>query len=46
MKDATMKDNLLKRPRLDARLDIVSKYPLTIVEAPMGYGKTTAFGSI
>lgn len=42
MKDVTMKDNLLKRPRLDARLDTYRQYPLTIVEAPMGYGKTTA----
>lgn len=37
-----MQLNILKRKRIDALLDQWSSYPLTIVEAPMGYGKTTA----
>ncbi|WP_303871180.1 LuxR C-terminal-related transcriptional regulator [Acetobacterium wieringae] len=37
-----MKLKLLKRQRLNQLLKDVYDYPLTIVEAPMGYGKTTA----
>jgi LuxR family maltose regulon positive regulatory protein len=37
-----MKANLLKRIRIDTLLERFSEFPLTIVEAPMGYGKTTA----
>lgn len=37
-----MQLNILKRKRIDALLDKLTTYPLTIVEAPMGYGKTTA----
>lgn len=32
----------LKRPRVNRALESIFGYPLTIVEAPMGYGKTTA----
>ena len=32
----------LKRERINKLLEIVFDYPLIIVEAPMGYGKTTA----
>ena len=32
----------LKRERVNRELTSIFKYPLTIVEAPMGYGKTTA----
>lgn len=32
----------LKRERINRELTSIFKYPLTIVEAPMGYGKTTA----
>ena len=37
-----MKKQFLKRKRINDRLARVYDYPLTIVEAPMGYGKTTA----
>lgn len=37
-----MKQNFLQRKRIDRLLDRFTDYPLTIVEAPMGYGKTTA----
>ncbi len=33
---------VLSRSRIDAALFSVFEYPLTILEAPMGYGKTTA----
>lgn len=33
---------ILSRARIDAALSAVFEYPLTILEAPMGYGKTTA----
>ena len=32
----------LKRARINKILSVVYDYPLTILEAPMGYGKTTA----
>lgn len=34
--------NLYFTPRLLKKLDGITEYPLTIIEAPMGYGKTTA----
>ena len=37
-----MKIQFLKRDRINDRLAEIYDYPLTIVEAPMGYGKTTA----
>lgn len=37
-----MKKQFFKRERINDRLAEVYDYPLTIVEAPMGYGKTTA----
>ena len=37
--------SLLKRDRIDVELSMIYEYPLTIVEAPMGYGKTTAVKS-
>lgn len=37
-----MKIQFLKRERINDRLAEIYDYPLTIVEAPMGYGKTTA----
>ena len=33
---------ILKRERINSALESVFDYPLTIVEAPIGYGKTTA----
>lgn len=36
------KTNLLKRKRVDDILSVIYNYPLTIVEAPIGFGKTTA----
>jgi len=36
------KRKTLKRERINCELTSIFKYPLTIVEAPMGYGKTTA----
>ncbi|HML36226.1 MAG TPA: hypothetical protein PKA19_02220 [Bacillota bacterium] len=33
---------VLSRARIDAALSAIFEYPLTILEAPMGYGKTTA----
>ena len=35
----------LKRARINDELSNIFEYPLTIVEAPMGYGKTTAVKS-
>jgi LuxR family maltose regulon positive regulatory protein len=37
-----VKIQFLKRERINDRLAEIYDYPLTIVEAPMGYGKTTA----
>ncbi|PKM71080.1 MAG: hypothetical protein CVU92_10285 [Firmicutes bacterium HGW-Firmicutes-17] len=37
-----MKKQVSNRARINNRLGEVYDYPLTIVEAPMGYGKTTA----
>ncbi|APM39589.1 LuxR C-terminal-related transcriptional regulator [Clostridium kluyveri] len=37
-----MKIKLLKRERINRILSAIYDYPLTIVEAPMGFGKTTA----
>lgn len=39
------KAELLKRERINKILSAVYDYPLTIVEAPMGFGKTTAVRS-
>ena len=39
------KAELLKRGRIDKTLSAIYDYPLTIVEAPMGFGKTTAVKS-
>ncbi|WP_406541317.1 hypothetical protein [Clostridium ljungdahlii] len=36
------KIKLLKRQRINHILSVIYHYPLTIVEAPMGFGKTTA----
>ncbi len=36
------KNKILKRDRVNRALMSIFEYPLTIVEAPMGYGKTTA----
>lgn len=38
----TRNKKILSRPRIDTVLSAVYEYPLTILEAPMGYGKTTA----
>lgn len=37
-----MKNKILKRHRVEAALDEILDYPLTIVTATIGYGKTTA----
>lgn len=34
--------NILNRPRVNRYLDQMLDYPLTVVQAPMGFGKTTA----
>jgi LuxR family maltose regulon positive regulatory protein len=39
------KDILLTRERINRTLSVIYDYPLTIVEAPMGFGKTTAVRS-
>ncbi len=36
------KNKVLKRPRVNRALTRIFDYPLTIVEAPIGYGKSTA----
>ncbi len=36
------KNKILKRERINRALKSMLDYPLTIVEAPIGYGKTTA----
>ncbi len=36
------KQMLLRRKRVESALENIFSYPLTIVEAPMGFGKTTA----
>ena len=35
-------ENLYLSERIESRLMQMKDYPLTVVEAPMGYGKTTA----
>lgn len=37
-----MRQAILSRPRLDRTLDQIRRYPLAVVRAPMGFGKTTA----
>ncbi len=37
-----MKIHFLQRERINKKLENIFDYPLTVVEAPMGYGKTTA----
>ena len=37
-----MSQTILPRPQLDAVLDQMTQYPLTIVRTPMGFGKTTS----
>lgn len=37
-----MKNKFLKRRRVDLALDAILEYPLTIISATVGYGKTTA----
>jgi len=37
---------LLRRPRLEARLEAVLDHPLTIVQAGTGYGKSTALAAL
>ncbi|MDD3269447.1 MAG: LuxR C-terminal-related transcriptional regulator [Syntrophomonadaceae bacterium] len=36
------RNKTLKRERVNRALELIFDYPLTIVEAPIGYGKTTA----
>ncbi|MEA4847049.1 MAG: hypothetical protein VB106_07445 [Clostridiaceae bacterium] len=36
------KREILKRDRVNRTLESIFDYPLTVVEAPIGYGKTTA----
>lgn len=38
--------NLLRRPRLEARLSSIFDYPLTVIQAGTGYGKSTALGTL
>lgn len=38
--------DVLRRPRLDARLEAVLDYPLTLVQAGTGYGKSTALAAL
>lgn len=37
-----MQSKILKRKRIDQKLTDIYRFPLTIIEAPAGYGKTTA----
>lgn len=37
-----MQRKILKRPRINRELSDIYRFPLTIIEAPAGYGKTTA----
>ncbi|MDR2752546.1 MAG: LuxR C-terminal-related transcriptional regulator [Clostridiales bacterium] len=37
-----MKIDILSRPQIDAKLEIIFSYPMTIVHGTIGYGKTTA----
>ncbi len=37
--------HLIPRPRLNQRLSQITAYPLTVIRAPAGYGKTTAIAS-
>lgn len=39
------KIRLLKRQRVNSLLSVIYDYPLTIIEAPIGFGKTTAIKS-
>lgn len=42
-KDVTLENiKILKRKRINHILSTVYNYSLTIIEAPMGFGKTTA----
>lgn len=36
------RQKVLRRDRVNRALESIFDYPLAIVEAPMGYGKTTA----
>ena len=38
--------SILARPRIEARLKAALEYPLTIVQAGTGYGKSTALASL
>lgn len=37
--------HLIPRPQLNRRLSQITAYPLTVIRAPAGYGKTTAIAS-
>ncbi|HEX5498657.1 MAG TPA: hypothetical protein VFX03_05495, partial [Thermomicrobiales bacterium] len=37
--------NIVARPRLDAALDGMVRHKLTLLAAPVGFGKTTALGA-
>ncbi len=41
-----LRKNLLRRPRLESRLRSIYEYPLTIVQAGTGYGKTTSLAAL
>ncbi|CAN5198403.1 BTAD domain-containing putative transcriptional regulator [soil metagenome] len=41
----TLRRHIIARPRLEAILDQAIEYPLTVVKAEPGYGKTTAVAS-
>ena len=40
--EVAIKIHFLPRPRINEKLNNLFSYPLTIVHAPLGYGKTTA----
>ncbi len=41
-----LRKGILRRPRLEMRLDAILDYPLTIVQAGTGYGKSTALAAL
>lgn len=41
MKQTSFSETYLRRPRLERELDAMLRFPLTVIQAPMGFGKST-----
>ncbi len=41
MKQTSFSETYLRRPRLERELDAMLRFPLSIIQAPMGFGKST-----